>query len=144
MVTLSVLFVCFFFGVFDHYIMFLRQEDKICEFSGLHLPQVGYSKTRWWHWWMGGWRRKLEQFVNLFPFSIVDGETEMHWHECLVWGIWGFCGHCSSESIFEWCMTRLAGKNKHWKYMCTDDDIGESRRLSVQVSESECKNYKWV
>lgn len=42
----SVLFVCFFFGVFDLYIMFLRKEDEICELSGFHSPQVGYSKTR--------------------------------------------------------------------------------------------------
>ena len=40
------LFVCFFFGVFDLYIMFLRKEDEICELFGLHLPQVGYFKTR--------------------------------------------------------------------------------------------------
>jgi hypothetical protein len=34
------LFVCFFFGVFDLYVMFLRKEEEI---YGLHLPQVGDS-----------------------------------------------------------------------------------------------------
>ena len=73
MVTSSVLFVCFFFEVFDLYIMSLSNEDEICELSGLHLHKLAILRPES----VPGWPRNLEQFANLFVFPIVDGEIEM-------------------------------------------------------------------
>lgn len=73
MVTSSVLFVCFFFEVFDLYIMSLSNEDEICELSGLHLHKLAILRPES----VPGWSRNLEQFAYLFLFPIVDGETEM-------------------------------------------------------------------